>query len=973
MRFEVDWKKAGLAAGKLVLVLSGASMVTGAVDIVASLSRKAPSKLTPKQKAADWIGRALAAAILDVFEDARARHEAEQAKPPEARDDACLLKAPLPDRLDEIVFDADDLPRGFLERPDRLDVWAEVGDAVLHALKDAGYGEGVLGEPDRPEHMGDWLRLEIAGDLPDRFVEMLAVLWRELGLDEDGTVGSFFRTPVDAAAAAATTWRAHRRGLVGWPHDPANNRLFGEAFPIADLYVPLRGYEVLDPDGSGYDHDVPDPAGAQGQRKPAWHFDLTERSVEWFRTAKKHNSMALVSGGPGSGKSTFARMFAARIAVRPNWRVLYVPLHEVKDARTWDQALATLAEIADLPHGLAADLADGPRRTFAVLEGIDEMQTLGHGVSVSMALFDNLATRLATDRLRVLALGRDIGVDAIRPKLGAIAPTRLHVVPLVCDEDLRNRFEWESEVPGFDLRPDWWARYRRALPGSAAPDVMSADVLKRLPDLTASPVLNALLGLMVDGWDAAEDGPLDLAEMDRARLYDRVIRGVHKRAWGLPEGALLNTLRDPARFLRFLEAVALAAFRDSTRTASFAPVQAALDDPEVAAELERLLRHQGGLAEPRGDLPDLAMMAFHFRLASVAGEARFEFTHKSFADYLLARRIVRAAEDKLDPGAWVETFGDVYVTGEVFKLVREEARRRSDSVTEPLAEPADRLVAHLAGLLAVSTGTGFPLPAGTGGWTEARLRTRGAHAECALLAAIDAFCRAQDTPGEAKSKVGRAPVAWPDAWAARRLIQRQYERVAETEGLMTGSLVIEHVLARLGFAPLDGGGRSTGSVDTGNERPVRLPRVYLQDADLRGADLRGADLRGTDLQRAKLQGAALRGAHLRGAQLRGADLQRADLLGAHVHIADLQFADLQFADLQGADLQGADLREARGLSAEGIADARDLDQAIMTPGQRSALGLAPQPQDRELWQEPDESANTDPDRTPPPCPSRPAG
>lgn len=469
MKFEVDWKKAGLAAGKLVLILSGASMATGAVDVVASISRKTPPKLTPKEKAADWIGRALAAAILAVFEEARSRHEAEQAKPPDTRNDAYLLTAPLPDRLDEIVLDADDLPRGFLERPDRLDVWAEVGDAVLGALKAAGCGEPVLDDPSRPEYQALWTRLEIAGDLPDRFVEMLAVFWRELGLDDDGTVASFFRTPVDTAAAAASKWRAYRRTLVDWPHDPANNRLFGERFPIADLYVPLRGYEVLDPDGAGYDHDVPDPGRGSRGRKPARHFELTERVVEWFRTAKKENSLALVSGGPGSGKSTFARMFTARIAVRPNWRVLFIPLHEVKDARTWEQALATLAGIAGLPEGLAADLADGPRRIFAVLDGIDEMQTLGHSVSVSLALFDNLATRLATDRIRVLALGRDIGVDAVRPRLGVIAPTRLHVAPLVCEEDLRARFEWEKMTPGFDLRPDWWARYRRVLQDSPAP------------------------------------------------------------------------------------------------------------------------------------------------------------------------------------------------------------------------------------------------------------------------------------------------------------------------------------------------------------------------------------------------------------------------------------------------------------------------------------------------------------------------
>jgi len=982
MRFEVDWKKAGLAAGKLVLNLAGASMATGAVDIVGSISRKAPAKLTPKEKAADWIGRALAAAILDVFEEARSRHEAEQAKPPGARNHAYLLKAPLPDRLDDIVLDVDNLPRGFLERPDRLDVWAEVGDAVLRALEKAGCGAPVVEGTDWPEYLPLWIRLEIAGDLPDRFVEMLDVFWRELGFDDD--FKHFFRTPVAAAADAASKWRAYRRTLIGWPHDPENNRLFSEAFPIADLYVPLRGYEVLDPDGAGYDHDVPDPG--RGRRKPARHFDLTERTIEWFRTAKKQNSLALISGGPGSGKSTFARMFAARVAVRPNWRVLFVPLHEVKDARTWDQALTTLAEIAGLPGGLAADLADGPRRTLAVLDGIDEMQTLGHGVSVSLALFDHLATRLAADRLRVLALGRDIGVDAVRPQLRRIAPTCLHVAPLVCDGDLRRRFDWENERPEFDLRRDWWERYRRVRPDSDAPDLVSDDVLNRLPDLTASPVLNALLGLMIDGWDAERAGLLDLAEMDRARLYDRVIRGVHARTWSAPGGTSLNTLHDPERFLWFLEAVALAAFRDSTRTASFDAVRAALDDPEVAAELERVLRYEAGTPEHSRDLPDLAMMAFHFRFAAVAGEARFEFTHKSFADYLLARRIVRAAEEKPDPREWVETFGDVFVTWDVFLLLREEARRRAGSAFEPLVEPADRLSAHLAGLLRVATGDGFPLPACTEGWTEAGLRTRGAHAECTLLAVTDALCRAQDDCGQdaGAGTIGHVRVDWPDEWAARRMIHRQYERLESVVGLENDDLIVKHCLSRIEFLPFE-------FLKKTNRRyrhaitivGIRLDRIYLERADLshsflakanlsssclaladlRGANMESAILTDADLQAADLTGVNLRSAWLSGARFHNALLQDSDLRQANLRMAvlweaqlqgtNLRGANLRLAILTGADLQcaqvnEADLRAVKGLDAGQLAGAVGVDQSIMTPRQRAELGLEPQPQDREI-------------------------
>lgn len=128
------------------------------------------------------------------------------------------------------------------------------------------------------------------------------------------------------------------------------------------------------------------------------------------------------------------------------------------------------------------------------------------------------------------------------------------------------------------------------------------------------------------------------------------------------------------------------------------------------------------------------------------------------------------------------------------------------------------------------------------------------------------------------------------------MIQRPYERVAAPEDFRAGSLIVGHVLARLGFAPVDARLSSAGPDDTGEQRRVRLDGVYLQRADL-----------------------------------------------------------------QGAHLQRANLQEAQGLSAGKLADAKGVGRAIMTPGQRRALGLAPQPQDREAGDEPDESDAAVPD------------
>lgn len=790
MKIDVDWKKAGLAGGNLALVLSDVSFLTPAVDIVAAISKRAKTPPTAGEKAADWLGRALAASILGIFEEARSHHEAEQKKDRKDRNDRYLLTAGLPTTLEDIFIDPESLPSSFLERPDQLNVWDQVGEAVLTALKEAGYGE-TLGEvPESQAYLSDWIRMDLAGDLPDRFVEHLHTFWRTLGLGDDGSVQSFFTMPTGEAAKAASQWRAYRRKLIGWPNEPATNRLFGGAFPIADLYVPLRGYEVDDPGGFGHDHDVRRP-GDGGPRKPARHFDLMERTGLWLQESTDEDGLAVVSGGPGSGKSTLARMFAARMAVRPDYRVIFMPLHQVKGASTWVDAVSKFADTEDLPKTLLSE----QRQVLAILDGIDEMQTLGKSVSVSRDLFGTLGDSLGTGRTRALALGRDVGVSNVMSALGAITPKRMHVAPLICDEELRGRFDWTaSERPDFDLQRDWWARYAAARPQSPASSHITDDLLKAQKDLTAYPVLNGLLALMIETWDADRDGPLDLPKLSAARLYHRVMQGTHKREWGTPSGGRLNLLGNFPRFMRFLEEVAFAAFRDDTRTATLEDVSRTLGDPEIVAELGEALRHDGGI-DNHTHLPDLAVMAFHFRFVTDTGVGRLEFTHKSFADYLLARRILRAADEGLKEKAWAKTFGDVMVTIEVLNFLRQEVHRRvwtRDDAVDPELTIArcDEIVNDLADLLARSTGQGFSLPEPITGWTEAGLRRRGTDAELALLVAIDALCRAQDLGPEKDGTLledvkpedrgtwtlGRAKVPWPSEWAARAMIQRQYER-----------------------------------------------------------------------------------------------------------------------------------------------------------------------------------------------------
>jgi uncharacterized protein YjbI with pentapeptide repeats len=107
---------------------------------------------------------------------------------------------------------------------------------------------------------------------------------------------------------------------------------------------------------------------------------------------------------------------------------------------------------------------------------------------------------------------------------------------------------------------------------------------------------------------------------------------------------------------------------------------------------------------------------------------------------------------------------------------------------------------------------------------------------------------------------------------------------------------------------------------------IKLPGVYLYDADLRGSFLAGADLRKADLSFANLDSAVLekanlQGAYLFGASLGGAFLDSANLRGADVTCGGVgEGVETDCVDLQLASLDGADLRNAR-MSGANLADA----------------------------------------------------
>jgi hypothetical protein len=491
-------------------------------------------------------------------------------------------------------------------------------------------------------------------------------------------------------------------------------------------------------------------------------------------------------------------------------------------------------------------------------------------------------------------LGRDLAVQRAEVLASDRAPT-LYVQPLTAPDSFVERFDWQGDKPNDDLLSEWWGNVEvRGYDTPFIPTGIKAG--QAIQDLKEYPVTNALLArYLVENWmETDDDGDITfLFDLDRATLYHEILKGLHARDWGVLKGTRLNALTEFNAFMIFLEDVALACFQDDTRTASLSAVEAALSDPQVTAGLRKTLVESDSL-------PDQALMAFHVRLATVDGEERLEFTHKSFADYLLARRLLRAARDSEDVGGWGRRFGQFRIQMEVVDFLRPEAVRQHAAVEMDLVSGRR----WLADILATTVGTGFPTACFSD--SNSHLSTSSlaygvADAELAVLGTLDAVCRALDTNGSTE----RAIVYWLDQWAAWRMIARQFVRSTGVHGQPDQHGRVDPALECLSRLVYSADSSSRVGDDEWKEgeqsNSTDALRLTLHNACLFGVDFDGAKLRGIDLSGADLRCARLRHADLEGANLRHADLSR----------ADLRFSNLKYADLTGANLENADLEHFR--------------------------------------------------------------
>nr|WP_199299903.1 pentapeptide repeat-containing protein [Trichocoleus sp. FACHB-262] len=814
----------------------------------------------------------------------------------------------------------------------------------------------------------------IAERLPTYFVYALNDEWRKRAKDYDCL--KQLDTPFTKATEREQAWREY----ASWLQQQIEEPLLGvAAFGLQKVYVPLRAFYERDSE-NGEEIELGRGGKARGPKRIV--VDLKSELDGWLQRGDKDDAVRVISGGPGSGKSSFTKVFAAELAQQPQFRVLYVPLHRIDPAK---DLVAVLSEFTSDDKFLRFNPLDSNHREdrlLLIFDGLDELSMQGKvGAEVAQKFIQEVqrqVERLNYYDIRVQALisGRELVVQA---NVSEFRKERqvLHLLPYFITQKERQDYQDPEKQLTEDQRQVWWQKYGQVSGNlhSQLPEVLDRG---KLQDLTAQPLLNYLVAL------SYEQGNVEFSDTTNLNvIYQDLLQQVYQRCWERYPHPSLKGVAKP-NFVRALEEIALASWHGDGRTTTVFAIQVRFDKANLSSLLEAF---QEGAKQGVTRL----LTAFYFRQSGqqLTGEATFEFTHKSFGEYLTARRIVRAVkrihdqlikqQDDPDEGwdkrnaltHWAEVCGFTRMDQYLFDFVCDEIRL---NYQEDAARVASWQLT-LSKLISFMLKHGMPMEKLDPRPDFHEENRQAVNAEESLLAVLNACARCT----EAISNITWGTSEMFGSWLARLQGQRtSLENVLALQCL--GWLNLENCIlsgrdldgASLNWASLDGASLNRASLNRANLDGASLNRANLDGASLDGASLNranldGASLDGASLDGANLDGASLDGANLDGASLDGTSLNRvsldrasldeasldgaslnwanldgASLDGANLDGANLDGANLNAANLDGASLDGASLIKCNGLTLEQVKEAENWQAANYDAAFRQALGLAPE-------------------------------
>ncbi|HLZ17405.1 MAG TPA: pentapeptide repeat-containing protein, partial [Cyclobacteriaceae bacterium] len=609
-------------------------------------------------------------------------------------------------------------------------------------------------------------------------------------------------------------------------------------------------------------------------------------------------------GGPGSGKSSFARIFAAKVSALEKVRVLFVPLHLIDASKRLTDEISRYAkEEGFLTHD-PLDLDNHEPNLLIILDGLDELANQGRVAAETAKSFIEEVNLTLIRRnnnpkisLKILLSGRELVVQDNNDTFRDSPRQVLTLLPyFISEEEGLKDYYREPEyydpenLLKHDYRQDWWETYGLLTGNSRITGLPNALVRPGLNEITTQPLLNYLVALSYTRGKVKFDEEINL-NVVYADLVERVHEGAHnKRRY--------NSIRDMqlSDFRRILEEIALAAWHGDGRSTTVREIQELCHGSNLNPLFEKF--QKGAEAGVTG-----LLAAFFFRQygqRAISGHRTFVFTHKSFGEYLAACRIARAVDrimeeikerkEKCEKGwnerdalaYWAGICGPSPCTIYIKQFLRGEFINRSNNIDNYrvlLADLFGHLLEYHMPMEQVKSIINGDKIAGIRTFPDALRQSR--NAEETLFIVLNVIATISKKVANIRQPANQLNLF--GTWLRR--IQGQ------GDGTNVGLAV--QSLSYIGLPK------------------ANLRLADLQEANCQGANLEGANLEGVSCILANFESATLKNANLKTAYLVKAKFNRADLSETNLVEVNMESADLEGANLSRANLRHANLHNAK--------------------------------------------------------------
>jgi uncharacterized protein YjbI with pentapeptide repeats len=429
------------------------------------------------------------------------------------------------------------------------------------------------------------------------------------------------RSASDPVSFSNTIGSQHKK----WVEQLYTSRHQDNAGSPAELYVPLQLYDVMQ--GSPVPHDI-------------------EEVLEFSQTS----DWTCISGGPGSGKSMTA-LHLASILGQESLFLVYLRGSQLSnidiDITDPDQMITDSFTFKSfLKHFRASSHQTG----YLVLDGIDE---IGSVAQDSLGSLNQILSELKTEQaacaahgkaLRIIIFGRDAHINATITQL---PPNQFkHFKLLALDGSYCGQDRDTDSIHGEDLRELWWTNYLAATgqrQDPSLPDFLTTEY-DDFSEFGTDPLLATLICKAALSQKTDKRSSALPHERVNALTYTANKNDIYRTIFEQVASSGRHRLQS-RHFLSVVQHIAINMWHSGgSRRVSLEAVYGNIEDENIKTAFQALNLFETAA----GTEPNMLTTALYYNIGHQdkdPSERLFEFTHKTFAEYLVSTRLFDAFRD----------------------------------------------------------------------------------------------------------------------------------------------------------------------------------------------------------------------------------------------------------------------------------------------------------------------------------------